>query len=137
MCRITFPDVPADLYRFGINAEYILGAINGDSHVLSDFLCKTSRQLAPGIELPAANKVRQLFLAFIAQTIEQEILAVKAKRFGGYPECNDFEVGKLGNNTTAWYVSEFVHTICNECLADSKYSDKIRYEVAHKLSNSS
>ena len=88
-CVLTHP------YRIGINAEPIFGAIYGYSHVLSNFLGKACRQLAPEIELPAANKVRQLILAFIVQTVEQEVLAVKAKRFGCYAKSYDLKVGKI------------------------------------------
>ena len=42
---------------------------------------------------------------------------------GGYAKSNDFKVGKLGNNTTTWYVSEFIYTISGEILADSEDSD--------------
>ena len=123
------PCVLTLLYRFGIDAEHILGAIHGYGHVLSDFLGKACRQLAPDIELPAANKVRQLILAFIVQTIEQEILAVKAKCFGGYPECNDFEVGELGHNPASGDISEFIYSISGEIFADSKNSDKFTMKL--------
>ena len=131
------PCVLTYLYRLGINAEYILGAINGDSYILANFLSKTSRQFASGIEQPSADQVWEILLTLMVQTIKKEILAIKSERLGGYAKSNDFKVGKLGNNTTTWYVSEFIYTISGEILADSEDSDEICYEVAHKQCNSS
>ncbi len=63
------------LYRFGINAEYIFGAINGYGYILADFFCKSSRQLASGIELSATGQVGQILLTLIVQTMKKKILA--------------------------------------------------------------
>ena len=52
-------------------------------------------------------------------------------------ERDDFKVGEFRNNPTTGYVSEFIHTICGEFLADSKYSDEICHEIAHKQCNAS
>ena len=116
-CAAFCPCVLTHLYGFGINAEHVLGTINGDSHILADFLCKTGRQFTPDIELPTADKVRQSILAFIVQTMEQEILAVKAKCFGGYSQSNDFEVGELGNNPASRYIAEFIYSISGRATA--------------------
>ena len=64
------------------------------------------------------------------------IFTVEPESFGCNAECNDFEVGKLGYNTTAGYVSEFIHTISGEILADSENSYEIYYEIAHKQCDS-
>ncbi len=69
------PCVLADLYWFGINAEYIFGAINGYGYILADFFCKSSRQLASGIELSATGQVGQILLTLIVQTMKKKILA--------------------------------------------------------------
>ena len=131
------PGVLAYLYRLGINAEHILGAINCDSNILADFFCKTSCQFASGIELPSAYQVWQILLALMVQAMKKEVFAIESECLGGYAKGHDFKVGKLWNNTTTWYVSEFIHTISGEILADSEDSDEICYEVAHKQCYSS
>lgn len=42
--------------------QNIHGTINGDSRILADFFCKTSRQFTPGIELSSADQVWQILL---------------------------------------------------------------------------
>ena len=130
------PCVPAYLYWFRINAEYIFGAINSSGYILADFFCKSGRELASGIELSATDQVRQILLTLMVQTIKKKILAVEAEGLGGYPESNDFKVGKLGNNTAPGYVSMFINSISGKILADSEDSDEICYEVAHKQCDS-
>lgn len=56
------------LNRFGINTENILGTVNGNSYILSNFFSQTSRQLSAGIELPAANQVGQFILTLFMET---------------------------------------------------------------------
>ncbi len=131
------PCVLANLYRLGVDAEYILGTVNGYSHILTYIFRKSSRQLAPGVELSAADQVWQIFFTLIVQTMEKEILTIEAESLGRYTESDDLEVGKLGDNATTGYVSEFIYTIPGEILADSEDSDEICYEVAHKQTNSS
>lgn len=67
------PCVLTHLYRLGVNAEYILGTINGLGHILTYIFRESCRQLTSGIELPAANQVRQIIFALIVQTMEKEI----------------------------------------------------------------
>lgn len=55
-CVLTY------FYRLGIKAENILGAINDISQFLTDFLCKTCRQLTASIELSSVNQVLQFIL---------------------------------------------------------------------------
>ena len=128
--------VLTDLYRFGIYAEYVLGAIYAYSHILANFLGKPSRQLTSSVELPSANQVWQIILTFVMQTMKKEILAVKSECFGCYCQSHNFEVGKLGDNATTGYISKFINTIPGEILADSEDSDEICYKVAHKLCDS-
>lgn len=54
-----------DFYGLGINAERIFRAINGDSYILADFLCKAGRQLPVGIELAATDEVWQIIFALM------------------------------------------------------------------------
>ena len=131
------PGILAYLYRLGINAEHIFGAINCDSNILADFFCKTGCQFASGIELPSAYQVWQIILALMVQAMRKEVFAIESECLGGYAKSHDFKVGKLWNNTTTWYVSVFIYTISGEILADSEDSDEICYEVAHKQANSS
>ena len=131
------PCILADLYGLGINAEHILGSVNGASHILADFLGKPCRQLSTGIELSAADQVWQILLALMVKTMKKEIFTVESESLGRYAEGYDFEVGELRDNPTSRYISEFIHTISGEILADSEDSDEICYEVAHKQSNSS
>lgn len=131
------PCVPAYLYRFGVNAEYIFGSINGFGYIFADFFCKSGSKLTPGIELSATDLVGQLLLTLMVKTMKKMILAVEAEGLGGYTESNDFNVGKLGNATTFRYVSKFINSISDEILADTKNSYEICYEVAHKQSISS
>lgn len=77
--------------------------------LLSYLLGKVCRQLAADIELPANDKVRQVVLALIILTVEQENLNVKAKSLGGYPEGDNFEVGELEHNPASGNISEFIH----------------------------
>ncbi len=100
------PCVPADLYRLGTNAGYILGTINRDSHILADFFGKTSRQFTPDIEQSSADQVWQILLALMVKAMKKEILAVESESLGGYAQSHYFEVGKLRDNATAWYVPE-------------------------------
>ena len=97
------PCVLTLLYRFGIDAEHILGAIHGYGHVLSDFLGKACRQLAPDIELPAANKVRQLILAFIVQTIEQKFSLSKPNASAVIPSAMTSRSENLGTTPHLGY----------------------------------
>ena len=130
------PCVLADLYWFGINAEYIFGAINGYGYILADFFCKSSRQLASGIELSATDQVGQILLTLIVQTMKKKILAIDHQGFGSYAGSNYFEVGELGDNATSGDIAEFINTISGEILADFEDSDEICYEVAHKQCDS-
>lgn len=130
------PRVLAYLYRLGVNAEYILGAINGYSYFLADFFSKPNRKLASGIELSPTDQVWKILLTLIMQSMKKKILAVESEGFGGYAESNYFEVRELGDNATSWDVSEFINTISSEILAYSEDSDEIRYEVAHKQCDS-
>lgn len=91
------------------------------------------RQLAADIELPANDKVRQVVLALIMLTVEQENLTAKAKSLDGYPEGDNFEVRELDHNPASGDISEFIHTISGEILADSEDFNEICYEVVHKL----
>ncbi len=106
------PCVLADLYWFGINAEYIFGAINGYGYILADFFCKSSRQLVSGIELSATDQVGQILLTLIVQTMKKKILAIEAEGLGGNAKSDNLEVGELGDNTTSWDVSEDSRTKC-------------------------
>ncbi len=128
--------VLADLDRFRVYTESILGSINSHCHILADFLCKSGRQLTTGIELPPTNQVWQIVLTLIMQTMEQKIFAVEAQSLCRYAKSNDFEVGKIGNNTTSGYIPELVNTILGEFLADFEYFGEFCYGVAHKQSNS-
>ena len=56
--------------RFGVDAKDILGSVNGNCHIFADFFCKPGRQLVPGIELPSADQVWQICLAFIMQAMK-------------------------------------------------------------------
>ena len=129
--------VLADLYWLGVNAEYVFGAVNGDSHILADFFGKPSRQFAANIELTTTNQVWQIVLAFILQAMKQKVFTVESESLSCYAESDDFEVGELRDDPTSGHISEFIHTISSENLAYSKDSDEICYEVAHKQSNSS
>ena len=129
--------VLADLYWLGINAEYVFGAVNGNSYILADFFGKPSRQFAANIELTTTNKVWQIVLAFILQAMKQKVFTVESESLSCYAESDDFEVGELRDNSASGQISEFIHTISCEILAYSKDSDEICYEIAHKQSNSS
>ena len=54
------------------------------------------------------------------------------KRAYLYAESDDFKVGKLVNNTTSSYISEFIDTISGEILADFEDFGEFCHEVAHK-----
>lgn len=123
------PCVPADLYRLGINAEYILRPIDGYSHILADFFCKTGRQFTPCVELYAAYKVWQILLAHMVQTMEEKIFAVEAESSGDYAQNHDFKVGKFRNYTTTWYVAGAIYTI----LTNSLYIPRILTKFVIKL----
>ena len=69
--------------------------------------------------------------------MKKEVFAVESEGLSGYGKSHDFEIGKLRDNATTWYVSEFIYTISGEILADFEDSDEICYEVAHRQSNSS
>ena len=131
------PCILANLYGFGINAEHILGTVNGDSYILADFFCKSSRQLSTGIELSATDQIWQILFALMMKAVEKKIFTVESESLGCYAESYDFEIRELRDNSTSRYISEFIHTISGEILADSENSDEICYEVAHKQSNSS
>ena len=131
------PCILANLYGFGINAEHILGPVNGNSYILADFFCKSSRQLSTGIELSATDQVWQILFALMMKAVEKKIFTVESESLGCYAESYDFEIRELRDNSTTGHVSEFIHTISGEILSDSENSDEICYEVAHKQSNSS
>ena len=64
-----------------------------------------------GIDLPSTDKVWKILLTHMLQTMKKEFLTIESESSGGYTKSNDFEVGKLGNNTTYGYVSIFIDTI--------------------------
>ncbi len=47
----------------------------------------------------------------MVQAMKQEVFTVTAEGLGRYAEGYDFEVGKLGNDTTLGNISVFIHTI--------------------------
>ena len=124
-CILTY------LFRLGINTEYNLGTINGNSYILANFLTKAAHQFTPGIELPSTDKIWEILLAFMLQTMKKEILAIEAEGLGDYAKSNDFKVRELGNSTTSGYVSIFIPTISGKFLADAENSYEICYKVAH------
>lgn len=130
------PCVLADLYRLGINAEYILRPINSDSYILADFFCKTSCQFTPRIELSAAYQIWQILLALMVQTMKEKIFAIKAESLGGYTQSHDFKIRELRYYATTWYITEVIYTIFGKILAYSEDSDEICYEVVHKQCDS-
>lgn len=125
-CVLTY------FYRFSVYAENIFPSINVDCHILADFLGEPCCQLTTGVELSAANQIWQVVFALMVQTIKQIVLTINMECLSCYAKCDDFQIGKLGNNTTARYISEFIDTISGEILAYSEDSDEICYEVAHK-----
>ena len=125
------PCVLTYLYRLGINTEYFLGAINCDSYILANFLSNACRHFTPGIELPSTDKIWELLLAYMLQTMKKEIHAIEAESLSCYAKSNDFEVGGIGNNTTSGYVSMFIDTISSKFLADAENSYEICYKVTH------
>ena len=100
--------VLTDLYRLGVNTENVFSSINGGCHILADFLCEPCCQLTTGIELSAANQVWQVVFALMVQTIKQIVLTVNMKCLSCYAKSDDFQIGKLGNNTTTRYISELI-----------------------------
>ena len=83
------PCVPAYLYRFGVNAEYIFGSINGFGYIFADFFCKSGSKLTPGIELSATDQVGQILLTLMVQTMKKKILAVEAEGLSGNAKCDN------------------------------------------------
>ena len=83
------PCVLADLYWFGINAEYIFGAINGYGYILADFFGKSGSKLTSGIELSATDQVGQILLTLMVQTMKKKILAVEAEGLSGNAKCDN------------------------------------------------
>lgn len=80
-------------------------SINGDCHILADFLGEPCCQLATGVELSADNQVWQVVFALMAQTIKQLFLAVNVECHSYYAKSDDFQIGKLGNYTTIFSFS--------------------------------
>ena len=66
----------------------------------------------------------------MVQAMKKVILDIKAESLGSYAKNNDFEVVKLGNDTTSDHVSMFIDTISGKFLADAENSYLICYEVA-------
>ena len=62
----------------------ILGAVNGDCHILADFFGKSGSKLTSGIELSATDQVGQILLTLMVQTMKKKILAVEAEGLSGY-----------------------------------------------------
>ena len=82
-CTMIRSCVLADFYRLGINTEHILGAVNGDCHILADFFGKSGSKLTPGIELSATDQVGQILLTLMVQTMKKKIIAVEAEGLSG------------------------------------------------------
>ena len=99
------PCVLAYLYGLGVDAEHILPAVYGNRNLLADFFGKPGSQFSADFELPAADKIWQIDLAFVVQAMEQEIFTVEPERLGYYTESYDFKVGELRNNTASGYIS--------------------------------
>ena len=74
-------------------------------------------------ERHSADQVWEILLTLVMQTIKKDILAIKSERLGGYAKSNDFKVGKLGNNTTTWYVSEFATAASSESTTSKYFFD--------------
>ena len=70
----------------GVDTELTLPTVYGNCNILAYFLGKPGGQLTPDIELPAAYKVWQVFLAVCVQTIIQKILTVESESLGCYAE---------------------------------------------------
>lgn len=135
-CTAFGPCVLTGIYRLGINAEHILATVYGNRNLPAYFLGEPCRQLSSGVELPAADQVWQVIFAFMVQPIKQIVFAVEVERLGCESQSDDFKVGELRDNSASRYVSLFIDTISGEILADSKDSDEICYEVAHKQMDS-
>ena len=67
----------------------ILGAVNGDCHILADFFGKSGSKLTPGIELSATDQVGQILLTLMVQTMKKKILAVEAEGLSGNAKCDN------------------------------------------------
>ena len=115
------PRVLAYLYRLGVNAEYILGAINGYSYFLADFFSKPNRKLASGIELSPTDQVWKILLTLIMQSMKKKIFAVESEGFGSYAESNYFEVGELGDNATSGDIASTFKNEVQKFRSESPY----------------
>ena len=67
----------------------ILGAVNGDCHILADFFGKSGSKLTSGIELSATDQVGQILLTLMVQTMKKKILAVEAEGLSGNAKCDN------------------------------------------------
>ena len=66
----------------------------------------------------------------MVQAMKKMIVSIEAESLGGYAKSNDFEAGKLENDTTSDLVFMFIDTISGKLLADTENSYLIYYEVA-------
>ena len=107
-CTAFCPYVLTYLYRLGVDAENIFPSINGGGHIPTYFLGQPCRQLASGIELPAADQVWQIFFAFMMQMIKQIVFAVEVERLGCESQSDYFKVGEFRNDTATENISEFI-----------------------------
>lgn len=116
---------------FGVNAEDILIAIHCHGYVLADFLTKHGCELAAPVILAPGNQIWQALTFFGIKTLEEVILAIKAKRLGCGRECYNFEVGEFGFGAAMWAISVFVYAICGEFLVYVKNLCEFCDEVVH------
>lgn len=126
------PGILADLDRFGVDAENSLFAIHCHRHVLAYFFTKNGRKLTALIVLPASDQVGKAISLFSVEPLEKIIFTVESKRLGCGRECDNFKVGKLGDDAAMWAISILIYTISCEFLVDFENLSELYDEVVHK-----
>ena len=85
-----------------------------------------------GIELSSADKIWQVILTLIVQTMKQEVFAVEAKHFDCHAESYYFRGRKLRDDTASRHIHEFIHLISCEILAYFENSEELCNKVVYK-----
>ena len=120
------------LDRLGVDAEHILPSVHGSCDVLTDVLTEFACQLTALVILAARDEVRQQVAFLRFESLEQQVLTVDAESLGCGRQSDDFQIGELGDDSSARYVSEFVYAIPGKFLVDAEDFYEICDEVVHE-----
>ncbi len=123
----------ADFNRFGVYTEIFLAAVHGIGNAFANLLTQVTRRLTAVIELAAGYEVGNHITAVIQLVFKQPVLTVDTFSLSGKRQSHHLKVRELGNDTTTWHISLFIHKISRKMLAYLENFNELCVQVAHSL----